>query len=451
MPREGGTLLSTRLKSIDLVAVGLMTFALFLGAGNLILPPFLGQLAGEDVVFATAGFLLTGVGLPLLGLMVAAKMGGGLECFTQDLPKWVALLTGIILYLAIGPLFAAPRTAVVSYEMGVLPFVDDGDSSALLALYSAGFFLLTMIFSLFPGQLIETIGKFITPLLVLVLLAIVIGIFVDPQGDIANAGRHLDESAFVFGVKEGYLTMDALASLVFGIVVITALRQRGVKDRADLTRYTVVAAIVAATGLTTVYIALSYLGATSYEIANGSENGAEILSHYISAVFGDWGVMILALTMGLACISTSVGLMTACGEYFSDIMPVLSYRSYVVICTITSAVIANMGLVKLMAVTLPALVIIYPVAIVLIMLCMFRERLSRPSVVFAFTLMPVLVVSLVDGLDAAKISIAEPIIKLFLDYLPLQSSKLGWMLPGVIGFILGILMSALLIRREGMV
>ncbi|MCK5894017.1 MAG: branched-chain amino acid transport system II carrier protein [Endozoicomonadaceae bacterium] len=443
--------MSTRLKSIDVVAIGLMTFALFLGAGNLILPPSLGQLAGEELVPATAGFLLTGVGLPLFGLIVAAKMGGGLECFTQDLPKWAALLTGIILYLAIGPLFAAPRTAVVSYEMGVLPFMDENsDGSELQALYSAGFFLLSMVLSLFPGQLIDTIGKFITPLLVLVLLTIAIGVLVDPQGDIASAGMHLDESAFVVGVKEGYQTMDALASLVFGIVIVTALRQRGVEDRADLARYTVVAAIVAAIGLATVYIAFSYLGATSYNIANGAENGAEILSLYIPAVFGDWGMIILALTIGLACISTSVGLMTACGEYFSEIMPALSYRSYVVIFTVISTVIANMELAELMAITRPALVVLYPMAIVLIVLCMFRDRLSRPRVVFAFTLVPVLMVSIVDGLSAAGISVIKPIVEIYA-YLPLQSSEMGWMLPSLIGFVVGILRSDLLVRREGMV
>ncbi|WP_246506056.1 branched-chain amino acid transport system II carrier protein [Kistimonas asteriae] len=440
--------LSIRLKSTDVVAVGLMTFALFLGAGNLIFPPFLGQLAGEAVVPAAAGFLLTGVGLPLLGLMVAAKLGGGLDRFTQDLPKWAAMLTGIVLYLAIGPLFAAPRTAVVSFEMGVLPFVGE-ESTGALALYSAGFFLLTLVLALFPGRLIETVGKLITPLLVLVLVAIAIGVFAAPQGVVAEAGMHLEEPAFIYGFKQGYQTMDTLASLAFGIVIITALRQRGVEDRADLTRYTIIAAIIAAVGLSVVYIVLSYLGATSYAIAAGAENGARILNLYITAVFGDWGMIILALTIGLACLTTSVGLMTACGEYFAEVLPVMGYRGYVVLCTIVSALIANMGLTELLAVTIPALLVVYPIAIALIMLCLFRERFAQPGIVFAFTLLPVLAISIVDGLSAAGLSFVQPLVDVY-SHLPLQSSGLGWMVPGVAGFVIGMLKSGSPVRQESL-
>lgn len=433
------------LKPTDVVAVGLMTFALFLGAGNLILPPSLGLITGEAVAPATAGFLLTGVGLPLLGLVISAKLGGGLDRFTQDLPKWAALSAGIILYLAIGPLFAVPRTAVVSYEMGILPFISH--SKELLALYSVGFFLVTMLLALFPRKMIDTVGKMITPLLVLALLVIGISVFTAPQGDIAEAGMHLDEPAFIYGIKQGYQTMDALASLVYGIVIVTALRQRGVVDPARLTHYTVVAAAIAAVCLAAVYVSFSYLGATSYAIAGSAENGAQILSIYITAVFGDWGVIILALTMGLACLTTAVGVITACGEYFSEILPALSYKSYVVICTSISAVIANMGLTELLAVIIPTLLVIYPIAISLIMLCLFRECFSHPRVVFSFTLVSVLLISFVDGLKAAEVPGIHPIIELYA-HLPLQSSGLGWILPGLTGAIVGILKSALPLHRE---
>ena len=421
------------LKSSDILAIGLMTFALFLGAGNMIFPPILGQQAGDQLIPALLGFLLTGVGLPLLGVVAAAKLGGGLDRFTQDLPKGVALTIGVVLYLAIGPLFAAPRTGIVAYEMSMAPFVDM-DSSFGLMLFSIGFFAVAMLLALNPGKLIDFVGKLITPMLVLVLAAIAVGVFVFPQGNISTTSQMANP--LIRGFKEGYQTMDTLGALVFGIVIISSLQQRGIKDKSLITRHTIQAGLIAAVGLSAVYLTLGYLGATSHSVAPDAINGAEILTAYVSASFGSLGQIILAVSIVLACLTTAVGILTACGEYFSKVLPFASYRTWVVISTLASTLIANVGLNELLALTIPALLAIYPVAITLIALCLVRDNFSNPRRVFIHTLIPVVMIGLTDGLTAGNVNAIAPLAEL-LKQLPLADHDLGWILPGLIGFISG--------------
>ncbi len=426
--------MSSSIKSTDILAIGLMTFALFLGAGNMIFPPYLGQVAGPDLVVATLGFLLTGVGMPLLGVVAAAKLGGGLNNFTRDLPGWVAIVIGLVLYLSIGPLFAAPRTAIVAWE---LSFADRFESQPHgQMIYSAVFFFITLWLSLFPGRLIDSIGKVITPLLVLVLLAIAVGVIFFPLGPAGNVAPTLADSAFSWGFQQGYQTMDTLASLAFGIVIITALRERGVTDKDELTRHTITAGIMAAVGLCAVYITLSYLGATSYTVVADAENGADILTSYIFQLYGEWGTVLLGTSITLACLTTSVGLMTACGEYFSETVPVLGYRGFVILCTLVSALIANVGLNELLDLTIPALLIVYPVAIGLIFLALVRDYLKNPPRTYLMTLFPVFVVGLVDGLAVSGVEWAKGVADTSFAVLPLHEQSLGWLVPGMVGLML---------------
>ncbi|MCL6271178.1 branched-chain amino acid transport system II carrier protein [Sansalvadorimonas sp. 2012CJ34-2] len=429
--------MSASLKTNDIIAIGLMTFALFLGAGNMIFPPYLGQIAGADIIIAVAGFLLTGVGLPLLGVIAAARLGGGLSKFTRDLPPSVALIVGLVLYLAIGPLFAAPRTGIVAWEMS---FADRFESSSYgQTIYSCVFFGLTLCLSLFPGRLIDNIGKIITPILVLVLGAIAFGVFVTPLGPVSEKITVLEDGAFSWGFQQGYQTMDTLASLAFGIVIITALKQRGVTDSSELTRHTITAGVMAAVGLGAVYIMLSVLGATSHGVIPGAENGADILNVYVDLLYGSWGSFLLGASITLACLTTSVGLMTACAEYFSESLPIMGYCGYVIACTLVSALIANVGLNELLAITIPALLIIYPVTIALILLALVRNMLPSPARTYRITLSVIFIISFIDGLSASGVSWATFVSEGAFYILPLYSYSLGWLIPGLAAFLLSIL------------
>lgn len=413
----------TRLKSLDLLALGFMTFALFLGAGNIIFPPGAGMAAGEHVWSAAFGFLITGVGLPLLTVVALARVGGGMNELTAPLGRRAGTLLAVAVYLAIGPLFATPRTATVSFEMGVAPF--SGHESSALLIYSVAYFAAVLFLALNPGKLVDSIGKFLTPVLLAALLVLGGAALMSPAGEIGQSTEAYQANPFVKGFLEGYLTMDTLGALVFGIVIATAIKDRGVSDRRLITRYSVVAGLIAATGLSVVYLALFYLGATSQGIAGDALNGVQILTHYVQHTFGIYGSLLLAVVITLACLTTAVGLLTACGEYFSKMLPV-SYRTVVLVFGLFSLVVSNQGLTQLISVSVPVLVGLYPLAIVLVALSLLSSLWCSAPRVFVPTMAVTLIFGLADAFNAAGFKALVP--SLFAN-LPLAAQGLGWLLP----------------------
>ena len=265
--------MTKQLTPIDVLALGFMTFALFLGAGNVIFPPGAGLAAGENIWPTAFGFLITAVGLPLLTLIALARVGGGLAQLTGPLGRVAGVLLSVLVYLAIGPLFATPRTAVVSYQIGVVPFVQDG-WQALLG-YSIVYFSVVIFLALKPGQLVDRIGKYITPVLLLGLLMLGVAALLFPAGQMHAPSEQYRSAPLIQGFLQGYLTMDTLGALVFGIVITTAIRDRQVSETRLITRYTVLAAVIAAAGLSMVYLALFYLGATSGALVGEGVNGGQ--------------------------------------------------------------------------------------------------------------------------------------------------------------------------------
>ncbi|MFZ7318392.1 branched-chain amino acid transport system II carrier protein [Comamonas jiangduensis] len=416
----------TTLKTRDIFALGFMTFALFLGAGNIIFPPSVGLAAGEFQWSAALGFLLTGVGLPLLGVVALARVGGGLDTLTSPIGKAAGTLMGLSIYLTIGPFFATPRTATVSFEVGMAPFT--GNTPQALLIFTIAYFALVMVLSLFPGKLMDNIGKIITPALIVVLAILGIAAFVAPAGEIvatpaaeyASAGKALAQ-----GFLQGYQTMDALASLVFGIIIVAAIKAAGVTDTRLHTRYTIYAGLIAATGLGLVYVSLVYLGGMSGTVVEAGASGVNILNHYVDSTFGTAGIFLLAAVILLACLTTGVGLVSSCSAYFSELLGI-PYRTVVVIMSVFSAAVANQGLAQLIAVAVPVLVGIYPVAMALIALGLMSKLFRHKARVF----IPVMGVALVFGIvDAIKAAGFGSLIPAVLDSLPGSALGLGWLLP----------------------
>jgi len=414
------------LKTRDIVALGFMTFALFLGAGNIIFPPSVGLAAGEFQWFAALGFLLTGVGLPLLGVVALARVGGGLDTLTSPIGKLAGTLMGLSIYLTIGPFFATPRTATVSFEVGMAPFT--GNTPEALLMFTIGYFALVMVLSLFPGKLMDNIGKIITPALIVVLSILGVAAFVAPAGQVvsvpaaeyASAGKALAQ-----GFVQGYQTMDALASLVFGIVIVAAIKAAGVTDTRLHTRYTIWAGVIAATGLGLVYVSLVYLGGMSGSVVEMGASGVKILNTYVDSTFGTAGSFLLASVILLACLTTGVGLVSACSAYFSTLLGV-SYRTVVIVMSVFSTAVANQGLAQLIAVAVPVLVCIYPVAIALIALGLLSKLWKHTPRVF----IPVMAVALIFGVVDAIKAIGWSVPEVF-NTLPGSSLGLGWLLPVV--------------------
>lgn len=415
-----------KLKTWDIFALGFMTFALFLGAGNIIFPPMVGLAAGENLLGASTGFLLTGVGLPLLGVIALARVGGGLDTLTSPIGRIAGLVLAVAIYLTIGPLFATPRTATVSFEMGLAPFV--GNTPAMLLAFTIAYFVAVALLSLFPGKLMDNVGKIITPVLILALavlggsavLAPVDGYSVSTEAYASQA------AAFSEGFLQGYQTMDALASLIFGIVIVNAIKAAGVSDSRLHTRYCIYAGIIAATCLGLVYVSLMYLGATNSQLAANASTGVQILTAFVQQTFGPAGLWLLATVIMLACLTTGVGLITACSSFFSELTGI-SYRTMVIGLSIFSTAVANQGLAQLIAVAVPVLVGLYPVAIALIALSLLH-RWNQPALVY----IPVMSTSLVFGLfDAARAAKLDFLVPAWLDMLPGAALGMGWVTPVV--------------------
>ncbi|WP_234418578.1 branched-chain amino acid transport system II carrier protein [Dongshaea marina] len=414
-----------------------MTFAFFLGAGNIIFPPKAGFMAGGQMTPAMFGFLITGVGLPLLGILAVAFAGGGLPVMTRLLPARIALMFGVALNLIIGPLFGTPRTGLVAYEIGVRPFLSHPGALALL-IFTVGFFGISMLLALTQGKLLDAVGKVLTPVLILLLLVLACAVIIAPQGTTPPATGDYISHPFFTGFLQGYNTMDTLASLMFGMLIIDVLKQRGIKDGLKLFKYLACAGIISACGLIFVYVSLFYLGATSGGLLAHANNGADIISAYVVSLFGQPGLMILAGIIMLACLTTSVGLISAISDFLHQQLKLFSYRKWVLLLGVSCMVVANVGLTQLIKLSFPVLVFCYPVAIALVFLTFVRPKLVRPAMTYKIVLSVTALFSLCDGLRTihGEFALAPQWLALkFFDALPLAGQGLAWVLPAAISLL----------------
>lgn len=423
--------------------IGLMLFALFLGAGNIIFPPLLGQMAGTELFIAMIGFLITGVGLPLLAVLAIANAGGGLQTIASRVHPLFGIIFTLIVYMAIGPFFGIPRTATVSYEIGIVPFLPESVSSGnwTLGLFTIGFFLVTIALAVNPAKLVDRIGKWLTPVLFIVIGALAVKSILAPIGEIGQPQGNYVNQAFFSSFVEGYLTMDVIAALVFGIVVINALKDEGVTERRSLLRAMVFAGLIAAIGLALVYISLGYIGATSVDAIGFQKNGGAVLALASNVLYGQYGSIILAITIIFACLTTSIGLVSACSQYFKELFPAISYKFFVVLFAGFSTLVANVGLTQLISFSTPILLMIYPLAIVLMLLSFIDRSFNRQPIVYALALLATAVVSIFDGLRGADIDV-KPVTSL-LSHLPLYEQQIGWLVPAIVGALLGVLIGKL--------
>lgn len=416
------------LKLTDVIAVGFMLFAFFLGAGNIIFPPIAGQMAGEHVYSAMGGFLITAVGLPLLTIIAIGVAGGSWQQLTRDLPPKVAMIMAILMFVIIGPAFAAPRTGLVAYEMAAKPFMSAEAGQLSLTLFSIAFFSIAMFFAWSQGKLIDTIGKFLTPALFIGLIILAIAVFVNPQGDIVAATGNYIDQPLTTGFFEGYNTMDTFGALMFGILIIDALKKKGITEHKATTKYLTAAGCIAALGLAFVYVSLFYLGATSSTVAPGAANGGAILTAYTHALFGSSGQIVLSIIVLIACLTTAIGLISACADYFSSICKV-TYKAWVIIVGTACAVVANVGLTQLITLSVPALFLLYPIAIALVILAFIRNFMPNPRLAYRVVIS---VATCFAVLDAAKVAGAD--MSAF-SMLPMFEHGMAWVIPTFVSMI----------------
>lgn len=425
-------------------------FSMFFGAGNLIFPPLLGAQAGNRTFIAMLGFIISAVGLPILGVLVVAQ-AGGFGNLAARVSKRFSLVLGVAIILTIGPLFAIPRTASTSFEMAFAPFTTDASKPWVQLAYSLVFFVAALIIAQHPDKLTRVLGKVMGPLLLaLIVILFVVCLFLhhppfaDPSGSYAH-------SQLIQGMIDGYQTMDLLAALYFGIVISANIREMGVTDERDNRRETGIGGAFTGVMLVLVYAALSFIGAVSgaYQPAGPNDTGATVLTNLSDRVFGHVGTVFIGVIFVVACFNVCIGLISTCSSYFHNHFPTVfgkrvGYTAWSILFTIVSLLIANIGLSSIIALAVPVLEALYPIAIVLVVLSLVHKPFSSHfRYVYFTTIVFTAVASIANGL----VKLVEVLhghidwLKTACNWLPMNANGLGWLVPALVGLIVGVIVS----------
>ena len=406
-------------------------FGMFFGAGNLIFPVHLGQLAGRQFLPAAIGFILTAVGIPILGVAaIGSTHSEGLQDLSRRVGHRYSYFFTCLLYLTIGPFFAIPRCATTSFTAGVRPLLGTQLSEqTMLFLFSLIFFALVFVFSIRPGSITLWIGKIINPLFLLFLGVLIVTALLHPSIEVSAAvpDASYQNGAFFSALSQGYETMDAIAGLAFGIVVISVIRQMGVREDSTIAKE------VLHSGM---------LSLGQFEL---SENGGIALSQIADYYLGRMGTWILAIAITFACLKTSIGLVTSCAETFVKLFPhALSYRAWAVVFTLFSLIVSNIGLSAIITYSVPVLMLIYPPAITLILLALLGNAFQHNKKVYVCVTICSWAASIFDFLAALPDEMQsalhlEPVIAFARQTLPLFDLNLGWILPSLVGLCIGLL------------
>ena len=411
---------------------GFALFSMFFGAGNLIFPPFLGNKVGNQYLIATLGFLLSAVGLVFLGLLAATKSGGTIEKIGNTISPRFSLIFSTIIMLAIGPGLAIPRTAATTVEIIQKGFFK-GANSVLLTVV---FFACVYLFVRKPSSIIDNLGKILTPLLIATLVVIIFKGIISP---VATPVNTYQIQVFQSSFEEGYQTMDALASLVFAIVVTKGFMGNGITDDKTIKQYTIKASIIAAIGLCFVYGGLIYLGAATSKFNLGNVERVDLLLYICYQHLGFLGKVLICVAMALACLTTAIGLTTTVGQFFSDMLKdktngVISYDLIIIISTVFSAFFAVVGVEKILKISAPFLTAIYPVAIVLIFLNLFKQNTFSRNVKLG-SIIGVSIYAIIVLLNGFKLDFG--LLKTIESVFPMQVKSFIWIIPAVIGGLIG--------------
>lgn len=412
---------------------GFMLFSLFFGAGNLIFPPLLGMESGTNFVAAITGFILTAVFLPFLTIISVALSNNGLLSIGQRVHPVFGLAFGIVIYMSIGAFYGIPRASNVAYELGFMQVVSV-EGRLPLVLFSVVFFAITYLLSINPKRIIDLIGQILTPALLGVLAILFIRAFFTFTYTDVPASEKFQSTPFLKGFLEGYFTMDAVAALAFGIVIINGLKDKGMTKKKDVIKGTIYAGLIAALGLIIVYLSLSWIGRVLPQ-DKAPDNGAEILVLASQQLFGYGGNLLFGIIVILACLTTCVGLINACARFFNEIFPKFSYKQFVFIFIVIGLLFTNFGLESILKVAAPLLVFIYPISIVLVILSLFQHFFGESKNMYVFSVSVATIFSVYEVLGTLDIQFNA--LTSYLSLLPLYTDGLGWTGPTLLAAIIG--------------
>lgn len=422
----------------DIFILGLALFSMFFGAGSIIFPPYLGMSAASSWLPSFMAYFIADFGLAVLALFAMLKNHGDVENITGRLGRLSGILLTSVIILCIGPLLAIPRTGATTYEMGVKPLF--GDSATLAVITSLVYYSIILVMTLRQSSVIDIIGKFLTPLLFIGLMAVIIKGIITPIGPIAK--QALISGVITEGITAGYQTMDVLAALAFGIIIIKSVTQKGYHSEREKHRVVAWASLVASGGMLLVFCGLAYLGATTSTLYELKIGRAQLLTNIIQNLMGSGGVVLLGIVVFLACLTTGTALTSTTAQYFSQLSNGrISYKALVIIVCIFSAVITNIGLDFIIAFASPILSVVYPAAIVLIVLTFFADYV-RNVYVYRLAALGAMIINVIEILASWGV----PIISV--SWLPLAKYGFAWVVPAILCGIVGALLPVSVMRKR---
>ena len=422
--------------------VGITLFSMFFGAGNLILPPLLGLQAGASAVPAMAGFLVTGIGLPMLGIIAVGLAGTIRELASRVHPVFAHVFVAAV-YLAIGPCLAIPRTSSTSFEMfePLLPATVSLETARLV--FSVAFFAVALLLAMHPNALTKLLGRITGPALIVLLVFVIGSALFDPAPSLPAAQGAYAAAPAMSGFLTGYQTMDLLASLTFGIVIAANIRELGITDDGGLVREVSRAGVFAGLLMGVIYCGLAVVGVNIAADLPGATHGAEILAASAGAHFGTAGTVVVAVIFLLACLNVCIGLISCCGSYFADEFPRVPYRAWAIGFAVFSCAVSNFGLDAILTFSVPLLNALYPMAIVLVLMGMMHKGCDLVPCAWPWAVGLTSVVSVATALRDAFFAGAW----LPFDALPFADMGMNWVVPALVGMAIGVAASGW--RRGG--
>lgn len=436
----------------ETVVITSMLFGMFFGAGNLIFPAKVGLDAGSNMWSAFAGVFITAVGIPMLAVVgLGLSRSEGVVELSQRVSRKYSLFFCTLLYLTIGPLFAIPRCASTAFSVGAVNLLPQEGERLYLALFSLVFFAVVLYFSLKPGGIMTWIGKWLNPVFLVFLAVLVIAALAKPISSISAVtpaeSYASSGSAFFRGFLEGYNTLDALAGLAFGIVVIDVVRKNGISQPERVAVNTAKAGIFSCLFMGLIYLFITLICAQSAPVCAGADNGGTVLGTIANHYFRSAGSVLMTLIVTFACLKTAIGLVTSCSKAFVDMFPKgPGYTVWAVVFSLVSFGIANFGLTTIVSWCVPVLMFLYPLAITLILLSLSGKFIGSNPTVYRTTTAFTLIAAVFDMIGAVSGMIPGSRVlaglKAFAgNILPLYDLGLGWILPAAIGFLAGLLLA----------
>lgn len=428
------------------LVIGSLIFGMLFGAGNLIFPVHLGQLAGSHWLSAAGGFLLSGVFLPLFALLaISITHANGLYELGLPNGKKFALLFLVLVQIIIGPLCATPRTATVPYTIGIAPYLSASMQRWGLLTYTAIFFLVVYYFATKEGKITEVIGKILNPIFLIMLFVIFFLALIHPMGKVTTPQPTTAymTHAFSNGFIQGYNTIDALAALVFGVTIITAVRQMGYKSQQQVSLATTKGGLVGILGIGVLYIGLIWLGTMSRHQFKIAANGGTTLNQIAHYYMGDFGNILLLTLATITCMTTAMGLVVSFAQDFHCRFPKISYKAFLRGSCLVSFVVANIGLDQIVTWSKPILMFLYPLAIVLILLGICSPLFKGSSIVYRVTTWITVIPALFDMVNnfppvLRELSGSQVLINFAQHYFPLYQQGFSWLPFMIVGILIGV-------------